>query len=184
MRRLAAALGVAPMAPYRHVTSKDDLLDGMVDVVFAEIDLVAGAAGWKAAMRARAVSVRDVLTRHRWAIPLMESRTTPGPANLAHREAVLTVLLGGGFSAAGATHALNLLDSYIYGFALQEANLPFSDAEELAEVGQAILEHIPADAYPNLVAVAGELMAAGFDYGAEFTYGLDVVLDGIERSHG
>ena len=107
----------------------------------------------------------------------------PGPANLRHHEAVLAVLLGAGFSSATATHAYNLLDSYIYGFVLQETNLPFSDADELADVGQAMLEHMPADEYPNLVKVAGELIVSGFDYASEFEYGLDLLLDAIEGSH-
>lgn len=183
MRSLAGVLGVAPMALYRHVSNKDDLTDGMVDVVFAEIDMPSDAADWKQAMRRRAVSARDVLARHRWAIPLLESRTNPGPASLRHHDAVLAVLRGAGFSAITATHAFNLLDSYIYGFVLQETNLPFSGPEELAEVGAAMLEHMPADDYPHLVAVATELIASGFDYAAEFEYGLDLVLDAIERSH-
>ena len=183
MRRLAAALGVAPMALYRHVANRDDLLNGMVDVVFGEIDLPSREGGWKSAMRRRAVSARAVLVRHRWAIPLLESRTNPGPANLRHHDAVLDVLLGAGFDSATATHAFNLLDSYIFGFVLQETNLPFSGPEELAEVGGAMLEHMPADEYPHLVKVATELMASGFDYAEEFEYGLDLLLDAVARVH-
>jgi AcrR family transcriptional regulator len=183
MRSLAGVLGVAPMALYRHVANKDDLIDGMVDVVFAEIDLPAATAGWKVAMGRRALSAREVLARHRWAIPLLESRTHPGPASLRHHDAVLAVLRGAGFSSVTATHAFNLLDSYIYGFVLQETNLPFSGPDELAEVGAAMLEHMPADQYPHLVEVATELIAAGFDYAAEFEYGLDLLLDAIERAH-
>jgi AcrR family transcriptional regulator len=183
MRSLAASLGVAPMALYRHVANREDLLDGMVDVVFSEVDLPSPDLGWKPAMRRRALSARAVLVRHRWAIPLLESRTNPGPANLRHHDAVLAVLLDAGFDAATATHAFNLLDSYIYGFVLQETTLPFSNAEELAEVGEAMLEQMPAAEYPNLVQVAGELLASGFDYGAEFEYGLDLILDGLDRAH-
>ena len=179
MRSLAGGLGVAPMALYRHVANRDDLLDGMVDVVFGEIELPDPAQAWAVAMRSRAVSARAVLARHRWAIPLLESRSNPGPANLRHHDAVLAVLLGQGFTSATATRAFNLLDSYIYGFVLQETTLPFSDADELAAVGEAMIEQMPVDEYPHLARVAGELLAARFDYGAEFEPGLDLIIDGI-----
>jgi AcrR family transcriptional regulator len=183
MRSLASVLGVAPMALYRHVASREDLLDGMVDIVFGEIDLPAPDDGWRTAMRRRCLSARAVLARHRWAIPLLESRSNPGPANLRHHDAVLAVLLGAGFTSATATHAFNLLDSYVYGFVLQETTLPFSSSDELAEVGTAMLEQMPVDEYPHLARVAGELLAAGFDYAAEFEHGLDLILDGIAQAH-
>ncbi|MBD0324734.1 MAG: TetR/AcrR family transcriptional regulator, partial [Aldersonia sp.] len=154
MRSLAGVLGVAPMALYRHVAHKEDLIDGMVDVVFAEMELPSPAGGWKASMRRRAVSARQVLARHRWSIPLLESRTTPGPANMRHHDAVLAVLLDAGFTGATATRAFNVVDSYIYGFVLQETNLPFGDPDELSAVGALMLEHISAEQYPHLVAVA------------------------------
>ncbi|MEZ5721924.1 MAG: TetR/AcrR family transcriptional regulator C-terminal domain-containing protein [Paracoccaceae bacterium] len=130
MRRLGRALGAGAMSLYHHVRDKDALLDGMVDLVFAEIHLPESGGDWQAALRARAVSTRDVLARHPWAIALIETRTAPGPANLRHREAVTATLRKAGFSVRMATHANWLIDSYVYGYALQRANLPFADAEE------------------------------------------------------
>ena len=176
MQRLGRALGVEAMSLYRHVANKEDLLDGLVDLVFGEIELPEGDLDWRGAMRRRAVSAREVLRRHPWAIGLMESRSRPGPANLRHHDAVLAVLLGAGFSALQATRAYNLLDSYIYGFALQEKGLPFSSAEELEALGAVMLEQVPAGAYPHLTAVSRELMAARFSYADEFEAGLDLVL--------
>ena len=126
MRTLAEELEVAPMALYRHVANKDDLVDAMIDIVFGEIDLPPAGADWKTAMRRRVISVRDVLSRHRWAIGLMESRRNPGPANLRHHDAVIGRLRASGFDIEMAAHAYSLLDSYIYGFALTKMNLPFS----------------------------------------------------------
>ncbi|MEX2618916.1 MAG: TetR/AcrR family transcriptional regulator C-terminal domain-containing protein [Egibacteraceae bacterium] len=121
MRKLGQRLGVEAMSLYNHVANKDDLLDGMIDVVFSEIDLPASDAGWRTAMRQRAAPVREALARHPWATGLMELRTTPGPTSLRHHEAVLDSLREAGFSIEDATHAYWLLDSYIYGFAIQEA---------------------------------------------------------------
>ncbi|HUG47615.1 MAG TPA: TetR/AcrR family transcriptional regulator [Candidatus Limnocylindria bacterium] len=181
MARIGRRLGVEAMSLYRHVRNKEDVLDGIVDRVFAEIEPPSASAGWKQAMRDRALSVRAVLARHPWAIGLLESRLTPGPANLGHRDAVLAVLFDAGFSSATATHIYNTLDSYIYGFALQEASLPFSTADELAEVGELLLAQVPAEQYPHLARVGRELLAAGFDYAAEFEWGLDLLLDALER---
>jgi AcrR family transcriptional regulator len=182
MRQLAEMLGVAPMALYRHVANKDDLVDAMVDVVFGEIGVPAGGGDWKTAMRRRAMSVRDALSRHRWAIGLLESRRRPGPANLRHHDAVIGRLRAAGFSIEMAAHAYSLLDSYIYGFALTKMNLPFDTADEAAEVAQDMLEPFPVNEYPNLVEFISEhVMKPGYDYGDEFEYGLDLILDGLER---
>ena len=180
MRAIGERVGAEAMSLYRHVADKEDVLDGIVDLVFAETDVPMTTA-WKTAMRERAISVREALTRHPWAVGLMESRMRPGPANLRHHDAVLQVLLGAGLSAADATHAYNLLDSYIFGFVLQERALPFSNADELAEVGPALVEQIPGDLYPNMKAVSAELLANRFDYGSEFAFGLDLILDALER---
>ena len=183
MRKLADELAVAPMALYRHVANKDDLIDGMIDVVFGEIDVPLAGTDWKTAMRQRAVSVRDVLARHRWAIGMMESRRNPGPANLRHHDAVIGCLRAAGFDLAMAAHAYSLLDSYIYGFALTKMNLPFQSGEEVAEVAQTMLQPFALDEYPNLVAFITEhAMKPGYDYGNEFEYGLDVILDGLARA--
>jgi AcrR family transcriptional regulator len=183
MRKLAEMLEVAPMALYRHIANKDDLIDAMVDVVFAEIGLPSGGGGWEAAMRRRAVAVRDALARHRWAIGLMESRRNPGPANLRHHDAVIGRLRAAGFSMEMAAHAYSVLDSYIYGFALTRMNLPFQTGEEVADVAHEMLAPFPVGEYPNLVEYITEhAMQPGYDYGNEFEYGLDLVLAGLERS--
>jgi AcrR family transcriptional regulator len=182
MRTLAESLEVAPMALYRHVASKDDLIDAMIDVVFGEIGLPSGGADWKTAMRQRAISLRDVLARHRWAIGLMESRRNPGPANLRHHDAVIGKLRAAGFQIGMVAHAYSLLDGYIYGFALTKMNLPFETPDEVVEVAQTILEPFPVNEYPNLAEFITEhAMKPGYDYADEFEYGLDLILDGLER---
>ncbi|MFC9358112.1 TetR/AcrR family transcriptional regulator [Rhodococcus sp. NPDC057014] len=183
MRRIAQTLGVEAMSLYRHVKNKPDLLDGMVDVVFGEIDLPQTGLDWKTAMRRRAISARDVLVRHRWATVLMESRATPGPATLRHHDAVLGILRSAGFSIEFAAHAFSVLDSYIYGFAMQEASLPFGSSGELADVATAILGSVRADEYPHLAEFVTEhAMAPGYEFGDEYEYGLDLVLDGLARA--
>ncbi|MEA2564948.1 MAG: hypothetical protein QOD49_125 [Actinomycetota bacterium] len=183
MRKLGDALGVEAMSLYNHVANKSELLDGMVDLVFSEIDLPSGGAGWKTAMRQRAVSARQALSRHRWAIGLMESRASPGPATLRHHDAVIGSLRHAGFSIEMAAHAYSALDSYIYGFALQEASLPFDTAEETAEVAEMIFKQFPADEYPHLTELTVEhVLQPGYDYGNEFEFGLDLILDGLERA--
>jgi AcrR family transcriptional regulator len=182
MQQIGRRLGVEAMSLYRHVRNKDDILDGIVDLVFAEIELPADRSNWRTVLRARSISTRAALRRHPWAITLMESRLAPGPSNLRSHDEMLAVLLDAGFSAAMATHASNLVDSYVLGFALQETNFPFSNAEELAAVGEQMLAQVPADQYPNLVRVSDELLASGFDYRDEFEFGLDLILDGIARA--
>jgi AcrR family transcriptional regulator len=183
MRRLAQRLGVEAMSLYHHVANKNEILNGMVDVVFSEIDLPPSEAGWKTCMRRRAISARDVLSRHPWAVGLMESRANPGPATLRHHDAVIGILRQAGFSVVLAAHAFSALDSYIYGFALQELNLPGNAANELGEVTEAILEQMPAEAYPYLAEMAVEhILKPGYAYANEFEFGLDLILDGLERS--
>src|SRR5438477_4908744 len=185
MRKLGQVLGVEAMSLYNHVAGKGDLLDGMIDVVFSEIGLPAAGGGWKSAMRERAITVRAVLGRHRWAIGLMESRSSPGPATLRHHDAVLGCLRGAGFSVELTAHAYSLLDSYIYGFALQEASLPFDSAEEAPEAAQEIAGQLPADAYPHLTEFAvAHVLQPGYRYGDEFEIGLDLILDALDRAVG
>jgi AcrR family transcriptional regulator len=182
MRKLADELDFAPMALYRHVAGREDLVDGMVDLVFGELDTPKPGDDWREAMRRRAFSVRDALARHRWAIGLMESRRNPGPASLRHHDAVIGCLRAAGFSMAMTAHAYSVLDSYIYGFALTKLNLPFETDEEVAAVAQTMLDPFPDGEYPHLVAfIAEHAMQPGYDYGDEFEYGLDLVLDGLER---
>jgi AcrR family transcriptional regulator len=140
MRKLGQELGVEAMSLYNHVRNKVDMLDGMVDVVFSEIDLPADGIDWRTAMRQRAISARQALLRHPWAIGLMESRATPGPATLRHHDAVLGSLRRASFSVDMAAHAYSILDGYIYGFALTELTLPFRKPGEVAEVAGNILE--------------------------------------------
>ncbi len=186
MRKLGDALGVEAMSLYNHVANKDQLLDGMVDLVFAEIDLPSGEADWKTAMRERAQSARQALGRHPWAIALMSSRTSPGPATLRHHDAVIGSLRAAGFPIAMAAHAFSALDSYIYGFALQEATLPLGDTEEeTVEVAQMMMAQVPTDQYPHLTELTVEhILQPGYDYSDEFAFGLDLILDGLERTRG
>ncbi len=181
MRSLARELGVKPMSLYYYVAGKDEILDGIVDLVFGEIDLPLPGGDWQAQMRRRAVSARRALRRHPWAIGLMESRATPGPATLRHHDATLATLRGAGFSVAMTAHAYALLDSYIYGFALQEAALPFNPGT-VTEATEAIMEQFTGE-YPHLVEMATEhIMRPGYDFGDEFEIGLTVILDALTRS--
>jgi AcrR family transcriptional regulator len=183
MRKLGQALGVEAMSLYNHVADKGDLLDGMIDVVFGEIGLPSGDDGWKQAMRRRAISAREILGRHRWAIGLMESRRSPGPATLRHHDAVLGCLRVAGFSVELTAHAYSLLDSYIYGFALQEASLPFDTGEEAAQVAQDISAMMLGGEYPYLAEIAAvHVIQPGYQYGQEFETGLDLILDALERA--
>ena len=182
MRALGEELGVEAMSLYYYVANKDELLDGMVDLVYGEIELPFGEADWKAAMRGVATSAREAFSRHRWAITLMETRTRPGPANLRHHDSVIRTFREAGFSVKQAIHAFSLLDSYISGFALQELTLPFDTPAELAEAAQSILAQFPADEYPHLAETITEhVTKSGYDYADEFRVGLDLILDGIER---
>ena len=183
MRKLGQQLGVEAMSLYNHVANKDEILDGMVDVVFSEIDRPETDTDWKAAIRGRAVSARTVLARHRWATPMMESRPTPGPETLRHHDAVIGCFRRAGFSIEMTAHAYALVDNYIYGFALQEANLPATGGEEMADLAETIIEPLPAGDYPHLVELATEyIMQPGYDFGNEFDFGLELILDGLESA--
>lgn len=181
MRRLAGALGAGAMSLYHYVANKEELLDAMIDVVFEEIELPPEDTDWQTAMRRRSISAREVLARHRWAIGLMESRTSPGPANLRHREAVTACLRRAGFTVVMATHANWLLDSYVYGYALQSASLPFDTVDELADMAEDVyLPQLPVDEFPYLNESAAVLVASGYDPADEFSFGLDLVLAALE----
>jgi AcrR family transcriptional regulator len=182
MRALGEELGVEAMSLYYYVANKDELLDGMVDLVYSEIELPSREADWRTAMRQVATSAHEALSRHRWAITLMETRTSPGPANLRHHDSVIRTFREAGFSIKQAVHAFSVLDSYISGFALQELTMPFDTPGELAEAAQSILGQFPADEYPHLAETITEhVTKAGYDYADEFQVGLDLILDGIER---
>jgi AcrR family transcriptional regulator len=184
MRKLAKELGVEAMSLYNHVANKTDLLDGMVDVVFSEIDAPAAGGDWKAELRKRAISTRDALNRHRWAIGEMEGRTTHGPNNLRLHDSVLGCLRGAGFSIELTVHAMSVQDAYIYGFALQQTDMSSETAEDFAAEAQRQMREYAASLndYPHLVEVVGGYIAqAGYDYDAEFLFGLDVILDRLEQ---
>jgi AcrR family transcriptional regulator len=183
MRKLGQEVGVEAMSLYNHVRNKEDVLNGMVDFVFSEIDLPPSGADWTAAMRQRAISARQALLRHPWAIGLMESRVQPGIATLRHHDSVLRNLRESGFSVELAAHAYSLLDSYIYGFTLNELSLPFDTSEGAAEVAGNIFREFLQGQYPYLAEMATEhAMKPGYDYGDEFEFGLDLILDGLEAT--
>lgn len=183
MRRLAQDLGVEAMSLYHHVANKHDILDGMVDTVFGEIELPSDGTDWKTAMHQRAISVRAALTRHPWAIGIMESRTSPGPATLRHHDTVIGCCRTAGFSIEMSAHAFSLIDSYIYGFVLQEVNLPFDETDDLEELVESMMPDLASDNYPHLTELTTEyILRPGYNYGNEFDYGLGLILDGLEAA--
>ncbi|QQQ74611.1 TetR/AcrR family transcriptional regulator C-terminal domain-containing protein [Saccharothrix sp. 6-C] len=180
MRSLGDALGVKPMSLYHHVKNKDEILDGIVDLVFARMELPTPGGDWRHEMVKRADSARDVLKRHPWAIGLLESRKAPGPATLRHHDATIGTLRRAGFSVAMTAHAYALLDSYVYGFAVQEAALPFNGPDSATEVTADIMAHFGEGEYPHLVEMATEhVLRPGNDFADEFPFGLGVILDAL-----
>ncbi|MFZ0160557.1 MAG: TetR/AcrR family transcriptional regulator C-terminal domain-containing protein [Kineosporiaceae bacterium] len=180
IRSLAQELGVKPMSVYHYVATKDEILDGIVDLVFGEIDLPSPGGDWRTEMHRRAVSARRVLGRHPWAIALLQSRTTPGPATLRHHDATIGTLRGGGFSVELTAHAYALIDAYVFGFALSEASLPINGPDTVAEVAESMMEHVSADTYPHLTEFSiRHVTRPGYDFGAEFEYGLTLILDAL-----
>ncbi|MEU6246317.1 TetR/AcrR family transcriptional regulator C-terminal domain-containing protein [Glycomyces sp. NPDC047010] len=182
-RKLAERLGVRAMALYHHFKNKDELLDGMVDLVFAEVELPAKGEPWREGMRRRAGSMRAALGRHPWAVGLMDSRLNAGPATLRHHDAVLGCLRADGFTVAGAAHSISLLDSYVYGFAIQEAALPFDSAggDDMQALTEGMMAQA-ADHFPHLFEIAVDhAMKPGYAYADEFAIGLDLILDGMEH---
>ncbi len=185
MRALGEELGVEAMSLYHYVANKDELLDGMVDVVFGEIELPTTDVDWRTAMRRRAISTREALARHRWAVGLLQSRTSPGPASFGLVNAVLGCLREAGFSVENAAHAYSAQDAYIYGFALQEKTLPVDTPGELAEAAENMRRQFSADEYPHIAETITEhVTKSGYDFADEFEFGLDLILDGLERLRG
>ena len=179
MRGLARELGVEAMSLYHHVANKDALLDALAEWIFARIELPGEHEPWRAGMVKRAASARDVLASHPWALGLIESRATPGPALLRHHDAVLGCLLANGFPAALAAHAFSVIDAYVYGFVLTEENLPFDPAANKGTEAYAAGVASLLQDYPHLAAVIPAL-ANGYSFAAEFDYGLDLILDALE----
>lgn len=183
IRSLADKLGVKPMSVYHHVANKDEILDSIVDLVFREIDLPAPDDDWRTGMRRRAVSARQALRRHPWAIQLLQSRTSPGPATLRHHNAVIGSLRRAGFSVEMTAHAFALIDSYVFGFALSEDALPIHGPETVTEVAESMMQQYPADAYPHLAEFSTEhILRPGYDFGQEFDFGLGLILDALART--
>lgn len=183
IRRLAEELGVKPMTIYHYIPSKDAIVDGMVERVFGEIDLPPEDLPWTEAVRVRCLSSRQALNRHPWAAPLMESRTSPGPVSLRHHEAMLACLRRGGLSWQLTAHAYAILDSYIFGFAFEEATLPSTGGEGLAEIAEQMAAAFDPEAYPTLTAFTAEhVMQPGYSFGSTFEFGLDLIIDGLERA--
>jgi AcrR family transcriptional regulator len=183
IRSLADKLGVKPMSVYHYVANKDEILDAIVDLVFAEIELPTAGGDWRAEMRRRANSARSVLRRHPWAIALLQARASPGPATLRHHDAFIGTLRAAGFSIDLTAHAFALIDSYVFGFALSEATLPIHGPESVAEVAGAMMRPYAPDAYPHLAEfTTAHVLRPGYDFGAEFGFGLDLILDGLARS--
>jgi AcrR family transcriptional regulator len=182
MRALGERLGIEAMSLYHYVGNKDELLDGMVEVVFSEIQLPTTDVDWKAAMRRRAISTREALARHRWAVGLVQSRTSPGPANFRLVNAVLGCLREAGFSVENAVHAYSALDAYIYGFALQEKTLPVDTPAELAEAAESMRRRFSAAEYPHIAETITERVTkSGYDFADEFEFGLDMLLGALEQ---
>ncbi len=183
IRALADELGTKPMTTYHHVAGKEALLDGMVDVVFSEMAKPPADLEWRDALRVRCRSAREVLARHPWAVPLLESRRHPGPELLAHHESVLTTLDRAGMPLPLVAHAYAVLDSFVYGFAMQEANLTVQRGDADAELAGEIAAAFDPGAYPMLTRFAMEhAMRPDFDFGDSFDYGLDLLLDGLARA--
>ena len=185
MRALGEELGVEAMSLYHYVANKDELLDGMVDVVFSEIELPTTDVDWKTAMRRRAISTREALARHRWAVGVLQSSTSPGPANFRLVNAVLGCLREAGFSVENAVHAYSAQDAYIYGFALQEKTLPVDTPAELAEAAETMRRQFSADEFPHIAETITEhVTKSGYDFSDEFEFGLDLILDALEGLRG
>lgn len=181
MREVASRLDVEAMSLYNHVANKEDILDGMVDLVIEKFDLPENLDNWREAMRLRAVSAHRIFGLHPWAPPLLDSRKSSGPSRLRYFEWVLGTLSKAGFSIGGALRAFSLLDSYIYGFGIQQFNVAVEDDVSAEKMAEAFLEAIPADTYPNLRRMALHSMQTGYDPEADFAFGLEIILDGLER---
>ena len=186
MRRLAAELSVKAMSLYNHVQNKEDILDGITDMVVAEIGVPDPGDHWKTAMRHRAMSAHEVLLRHEWSTMELLSRVNVGPAMLRYVDATIGCLLNAGFSLEAADHAWNAIDSHIYGFTLQELNFPF-EAAEYRDAAQAYLPQLPAGTYPHIYRMTQHIIAGEYDGLHDFGFGLEIILDGLERmltTHG
>lgn len=185
IRKLADSIDVKPMTIYHYLPNKEAIIDGMVSQVFSEIDLPPSDLAWRQAILVRSRSMRRVLAKHRWASPLMESRTSAGAATLRHHDAVLGCFRTAGFSLVATSHAYAVIDAFIYGFALQEATLPATGGAEMAELMTQMADLMPVNEYPHLAEfTTGHVLVPGYEFGDEFEFGLGLILDGLEQAEG
>jgi AcrR family transcriptional regulator len=180
MRKLAGELGVQAMSLYNHVANKDDIIDGLVDIVVAEIEVPRFDLDWKTAMRRRSISAHEMLLRHPWATMPLVSRINVGPAMLGYINATLGCLCEAGFSLERADQIWNALDSHLYGFTLQELNFPFQP-ENYSEAAKIGLPLIPADLYPYSNKLTHAVIEKQYDGISDFNFGLELLLDGLDR---
>jgi AcrR family transcriptional regulator len=180
MRKLGRELGVEAMAIYHHFADKNQLIEGMIDYVHGEIDLPSDLKDWRIYMRSRAASAFDVLVRHPWAPPIMETGVSPGPSTLNDSESMIKCFRKAGFSTEMTVHAVSVLNIYIYGAAMQYARLTFSTVEQAAELGESVKQQLPVDAYPYLTEmITQHMMKEKYNPKNEFEFGLNLILDGI-----
>ena len=184
MRRLGAELGVEAMSLYKHVANKEEILDRIVELVVGEIEIPSEGAAWKEAMRQRAISARAVLSRHSWAIGLLEARGATGHTAVRYLDAILGNLRSAGFSIENAAHAFWLLDSFVYGHVIQETSLPFGTSEEMIESTGSIREQITTDEYPHVAEIGEHALKSGFSVDREFEFGLELILDALGEHGG
>lgn len=179
MRSVARQAGVEAMSLYHHVANKQAVLDALAGWAFEQIPLPAAEGDWRAEMAARARAAREVLSAHPWALGLLESRSNPAVAVLAHHNATLGSLRSGGFSVLLASHAYSLLDAYVFGFVLTEQNLPFEEGQDAEEFAVAL--EVPGDEFPHLAELIRERIIGGaYDFADEFEVGLEMILDQLE----
>jgi len=179
MRRLAKELGVEAMSLYNHVANKDEILDGIVDLVTSEIDLPADGVDWKTAIRRNAISSRDVLLRHPWASGLSMSRQSGGPEQFRHSDWRLRTLREAGFSKDVIYHAFHILEAYVLGFTGLQLSFPYK-GEEFAGMATTFLQELPADEYPDLVEHVMQHLEPHDGGEGGFELGLDLILDSLE----
>jgi AcrR family transcriptional regulator len=182
MRKLGQALGVEAMSLYNHVANKDEILNGIVDIVAGEIDLPPPGTDWKAALRRIALSAYEVLVKHPWAANLVLSASGISESRLQYMEAILGTLRRAGFSAEMTDHGYHALESHIMGFTLWEVGMNLGSREDLQRLASAFLERLSADEFPYLSEhVEQHLKPRRPDDEGEFAFGLDLILDGLER---
>lgn len=181
MRELGRETGVEAMSLYNHVSSKDDLLDGMVDLVVEEISLPPAGTDWRQFMVQRASSARQAFTRHPWAAALVDSRMHSGPVRLRYLESVIGTLRGAGFTVELAARAFSLVDSYVYGFCRQSSHVNNAKSGG-TDAAETFLRVLPQEEYPNLAAMAAmQATGSGYDEESDFEFGLNLILDGLQR---